>query len=348
MTAISTRPAELESTVTLQLLDMIGASWMSQAICVACELEIPDRLTSGPQNAQTLATATACDVDAMLRLLRGLASLGLCVEQGSDRFALTQMGQLICRDAPGGVRSWAIWWGRHLWPIWHDLLNSVRTGRSARERATGRTGYAHLENDAQAAALFNRSMVELTQLVTAKFARICADWHPRLVIDIGGGYGMLLQAVLEACTDARGILYDLPHAIGSARSRLSASGVGARCEFTAGNFFESVPAGGDLYLLKSILHNWKDIEAVQILDQCHRAMPTGARLAIIERTLPQRIRAEARDQAVARSDLNMLVGLGGRERSGSEYAALLTAASFGQVNMCPLAREYTLIECVKT
>ncbi len=344
MTAM-TAPEATEHA-TLQLLDMIGASWMSQVICVACELQLPDLLDEKPQTVSALATAARCAESSLQRLLHGLVSLGLCTEQADGRYQLTARGALLRRDAPGGVRAWAVWWGRYLWPVWQDLRLSIESGSSVRELATGRTGYAHIEADAEAAAVFNRSMVELTGLVAGAYARHCDCGDARRIIDIGGGYGALLTAVLESQPQACGVLYDLPHAIDQTRSRLAGSAMAARCEFIAGNFFESVPEGGDLYLLKSILHNWNDGRAAAILHGIRRSMHAQARLAIIERVMPEQISETATAQAVARSDLNMMVGLGGRERTVQEYRTLTAAAGLRVIRVQTLLREYTLIECV--
>lgn len=345
--AASAAAAPADPAATLQLLDMIGASWMSQAISVACELELPEHLAAAPQTVAGLAAATQCAAPALERLLRGLATLGLCQALADGRYALTPLGALLCPDAPGGVRSWAIWWGRHLWPVWQELRSSVQTGRSVRAQATGRSGYAHLEADPAAAAVFNRAMVELTQLVAGAFVQRCTLDGVRRVVDIGGGYGALLLPLLDAQPQLQGVLFDLPHAVDQARARLAGTALADRCSFIAGNFFESVPGGAELYLLKSILHNWSDAEAGDILYACRRAMAPGARLAIIERALPGPQPDPLTAQAVARSDLNMMVGLGGRERSIAEYLALAEAAGLRVVRVLTLLREYTLIECMR-
>lgn len=334
------------SAMTVRLLDMIGASWMSQAICVAAELRIPDLLAERPQSAEELATVTQCCREPLYRLLRALTSIGICEEQEDKSFALTPMGDLLRGNAAFSVRSWAIWWGKHLWPVWHKLHSSVKTGKSVRELTTGLTGYAHLEADSEIASIFNHAMVELTRIVAREALRVYDfSWAERLV-DVGGGYGELLIAILEAYPAKKGVLFDRSHVIGCAKARLANDSVALQCEFVEGNFFETVPSGGDLYLLKSILHNWEDERAAVILGNCRRAMPKHARIILIERVLPERMQGSVREQALARTDLNMLIGLGGRERTEAEITTLLAKSGLEATMFLPLLPEHALVEGV--
>lgn len=330
-----------------RLLEMIGASWMSQAICVAAELGIADRLASGAHTVDALATVLNCSRDSLYRLLRALTSLGLCREAGSETFALEPLGVLLRQDAPAGVRSWAIWWGRHLWPVWTDLRGSVMYGRSARELATGKRGYAHIEADREAAAVFNQAMAELTRLAARAALRAYDFSAACYLVDVGGGYGELLKNVLEAYPDHRGVLFDLPAAVEGAKLRLAMEEVASRIEFVAGDFFNAVPPGGDVYLLKSILHNWSDERAVIILNACRRAMRSDSKLVMIERVAPSRMRPSSRARAVSRTDLNMLLGFGGRERTTADMSRLLEAAGLKLRKSLTLTADYTLIEATQ-
>lgn len=335
------RPA---TATAAHLLNMIGASWMSQAICVAAELELPELLARGPRTLHDLAIAAGCAPDSLFRLLRALASLGICAEEQDGTFALTSTGTLLLKDAPLSVRSWAIWWGRHLWPIWHDLRSSVRTGKSARELAGGRKGYAHLEADPELALLFNRAMAELTGIVAMQALRVYDFSGATRLVDVGGGYGELLKAILAALPGRRGVIFDRPQAIEGAKALLADDELSSRIELLAGDFFEAVPGGGDLYLLKSILHNWDDERASVILRNCRAAMSAHSKLVLIERVMPERMQASLRAQALARTDLNMMVGLGGRERTAAEISRLLVASDLTALTFLPLHHEHTLIE----
>lgn len=335
------------ATLIPRLLDMIGASWMTQAIRVACELELPDLLDAQAQSATELASRTGCDAGALHRLLRGLAAMEICSERSDGgRFELTAMGRLLVSGNEGSLRSWALWWGKYLWPVWDDLRGSIESGRSVRERRAGTKGYAHLERDAEAAAVFNASMTEISRFVaSAALEKYDFSWAGSIV-DVGGGYGEFLFQLLEANPLAQGVLYDLPHAVDIAAIRPRSEALVQRCRFVAGDFFRSVPQGADLYVLKAILHNWPDERARVILQRCREAMSSGARLMLIERVLPETMSATAQDRALARTDLNMLVGLGGRERTRSDILALLGAASLSACRFIPLTPEYTLVECV--
>jgi SAM-dependent methyltransferase len=328
-----------------KLLDIIGGSWMSQATYVAAELRIADLLAGGPKRVDELAKAAGCHAPSLARLMRGLASLGICVEREDDRFDLTPIGSLLRSDAPDSLRSWAIVWGKLQWPVWGNLLHSVRTGESARTLVLGTEGYEHLARDADAAAIFNRAMTEITRLVANEVARVYDFSGARRIVDVGGGYGQLVAAILKAHPKARGVVVDMPHASEAAKLYARDAGVAERCEFVAGDFFESVPPGGDAYLLKSVLHNWNDEKSALILRNCGRAMPRGAKLLLVERIFPARLDVSPAHQAVARSDLNMLVGPGGCERTEAEFRNLLGAAGFTPVEVFATATEFSIIEC---
>jgi len=327
-----------------KLLDIIGGSWMSQATYVAAELRIADLLAGGPRRVDELAKAAECHAPSLRRLMRGLASLGICVEREDGRFDLTPMGSLLRSDAQDSLRSWAIVWGKLQWPVWGNLLHSVRTGESARKLIKGTEGYEHLARDAESAAVFNRAMTEITRLVASEVARVYDFSGARRIVDIGGGYGELLVAILKAHPKARGIVVDLPHASEGAKLYARDAGVAERCEFVAGDFFYSLPPGGDAYLLKSVLHNWNDEKSALILRNCGRAMPRDAKLLLVERIFPAHLGVSPAHQAVARSDLNMLVGPGGHERTELEFRNLLGAAGFTPAEVFATATEFSIIE----
>jgi hypothetical protein len=337
-------PPATSATLATRVFDLIGASWMSQAICTAAELRIPELIADGNQSVDELARAAHCHRESLQRLLRGLATLGLCIEAEDGSFALTPSGSLLRADDPSSVRASAIWWGRYLWPIWGSLIDSVRSGVSVRELRMGQTGYAHIEDNPQAAAVFNRAMTELTRLAIDEIMRVY-DFAPvRRLIDVGGGYGELLTRLLVAYPGMRGVLFDLPHAVGIAKERIANAGVYDRCECVAGSFFDGIPTGADVYLLKSVLHNWNDEKSVRILENCRRAMSTDAKLVLVERIMSSRPGNSAIDQALARTDLNMLIGVGGRERSQVQFDTLLRAAGFKGTRFHPTAMDIWIIE----
>jgi orsellinic acid C2-O-methyltransferase len=334
--------ADADAPASARLLELINASWTTQAICAAVELRLPDLLAAGPCRVEALAEASGCHPEALARLLRGLSSLDLCRERAGS-FELTPMGALLRADVPDSLRAWAIHCGKYLWPAWGRLAESVRTGTSDRRRATGTDDFGHLEHDSDAAAVFNRAMVEITRLIAQEVTRVVDFSRMVRVVDVGGGYGELLAAILVAHPRLHGVLFDLPHAVDAASAPLAQAGVAARCEVAAGSFFESIPAGADAYLLKSVLHNWDDERCALILRNCRRAAHPRSRLLVVERVVPERVGTAARDRAIARSDLNMLVARGGRERTEAAYRSLLGAAGFRVEDVLPTASDFSVI-----
>jgi hypothetical protein len=256
------------------------------------------------------------------------------------------MGALLRANVPDSLRSWMLYWGGPQWPVWGNLLHSITTGESARKLATGSEGFDRFEANPEAAALFNQAMVELTRLDAADIARACDFSASERIVDVGGGFGELLAAILLAHSGKRGVLFDRPHAIEGARTLMEAARLAERCEFVAGDFFDAIPGGADTYLLKSVIHDWNDERGGAILCNCRRAMEGRARLLLVERIVPQQLGASAAHRAIARGDLNMLVGLGGRERTEDEYRALLDAAGLRVKAVVPAGRTFGVIEAV--
>jgi hypothetical protein len=320
------------------------ASLKTQTLCVAAELGIADLLAGGSKNIADLARATKCQRASLHRLMRALASLGLCAEEDDGSFELTPIGALLRTDARPSMRSWAIWCGRYQWPLWGNLVDSVRTGESARKLVTGQQGYEHIEGDPRAASIFNGAMVELTQLVAHDVVRAYDFAGVKRLVDVGGGYGELLTVILAAQPAMHGILFDLAHAMEGATARVTQAGIAQRCTLIAGSFFDSVPGGGDLYLLKSVLHNWDDTRSSIILKNCRRAMSPKTKLVLIERMMPARMKGSPDEWAVAPTDLNMLVAVGGRERTEAEFVELLAASGFKAARFVAITFGFSMIE----
>lgn len=306
-----------------RVLAMVDAAWMCQAVAAACELGLPDRLACEPRDAAALAQATRSDPGAVRRLLHGLCTLQLCEERADGCFALTADGELLRSDAEDSLNAWSRMSGTRIWRQWGQLADSVRTGTSFRRRVVGADDFSPLDRDPKAACLFNQAMSNLTRPVALAAAREL-DWsaHHELV-DVGGGPGELVATILERHAHLRGTVFDLDHALAPAQKRLRRAKVDDRCKAVAGSFFEAVPKGADAYLLKSVLHNWGDGHAGLILRNCRDAMAPAGAVMLFERLVPERYGTSAADRDVARSDLNMLVGCDGRERSERQFRALL-------------------------
>ncbi|MCW5605370.1 MAG: methyltransferase, partial [Burkholderiales bacterium] len=278
-----------EKPLEARLLELIAGGWTTQALFVAVHLGLADLLAEKRSTSAELAVATGAHAPSLHRLLRALATLGICRECGDGRFEITDMGALLGVGSPHSLRAWTIWSGTHMWPVWGNLLYSVQTGKSARALLTGASAFQHLEEDADAAAVFNQALVELTRLVSRSVVQAYDFSGLQRIVDVGGGHGELLASILKAYPTASGVLFDLPHAASGARAHLAAAGVAERCTFVEGDFFVSVPPGADAYLLKSVLHDWNDEDGTRILACCRRAMHDAAVLLLVERVVPEKL-----------------------------------------------------------
>lgn len=326
-----------------RLLAMINANWMTQAIGAFATLGLPAQLAGGPQDGAALAAATASDLRALERLLRAAATLGLCRLLDDGRFELTPRGALLDPTAAGSLHHWARLRTAR-WNAWDDLASTVRTGAGPRKRATGRDDFAYLDADAHAAGIFNAAMRDLTRRVAAGVLQQVHFRGDETLVDVGGGSGELLVAIAAAHPAMRGVVFDLAHARTSAEQAFDGAGLGERCRFVAGSFFEPWPVRGDVFLLKSVLHNWDDERARTILASCRQAMAAGSRLLVVERLAPERWLDCDEHRAVAASDLNMLVGLSGRERSGAQLSALLGHSGLTVTRTVAAALGFSVVE----
>ena len=337
---MTTEPAEA-------IVDLMERSALAQAAYVAAELRLADHLAAGPMQVSELARATNCHPESLHRLLRALATLEICIEHDDGAFALSRSGLPLRSDAADSVQSRLLWFGRTQWAVWGQLLQTVRTGESARKRMTGSDGFGLLERDPSAASTFNRAMVQRTRLVAKAVAQHYDFSGVTTIVDVGGGQGVLLEELLRANPHLRGVLVDRPHAIDGARALLDQAGVADRCELMPGDFFESQPAGADAYLLKNIIHDWDDERASRILRNCHDAMPAGGRLLLVEHVLPARLDASASHRAIVHADLTMMLGPGGKERNEREFRELLQRSGFVLAGIKPVGLGYSILEASK-
>ncbi|GAA3107853.1 methyltransferase [Pseudonocardia yunnanensis] len=330
-----------------RLLEIVNSSWMTQATRVAAELGLPDLIAEGRCTADDLAAATQTHAPSLQRLLRALVTLDICRESADGTFELTPMGELLRTDTDGSVRSWTIYWGREVWPEWAHLLDSVTTGRSAREIVSGSAHFDPLRDDPARAAIFNSAMAENTRLTTRSIVTGYDFGATSRIVDVGGGYGELLAAVLAANPTVEGVLFDLPHAIEKAGPYLEKCGVADRCTLLSGSFFEELPADSDAYMLKNVLHDWDDELSHDILATCRRAMTGSSKLLVIERVVPEVMEPRPEHRLLARADLHMLVAHAALERTESQFRDLLGSAGLTTSRVLPLAMGYSLIEAVR-
>ncbi len=308
--------------------DLVYGFMPAQVLRVAAVLGIPDLLAEAPKTATELAAATETHAQSLRRLLRGLACLSVVNEIESDRFELTAAGQQLRADVPNSVRAAVLLFtSDEVWRSWGQLEYSVRTGKIAWDHVVGTSVFGFLDEHPEQSGTFNAAMADRTRLVAPRIVERYDFSRFGTVVDVGGGDGAMLAAILAAEPEVRGVLFDRPAGAAGAAAKLEAAGVSDRCEIVAGDFFVAVPDGADAYVIKTVLHNWADEQCVEILGNCRKAMRHNGTLLVIERVVPPRIESAAATRAVF-MDLNMLVSTPGRERTEAEYRALYAAAGF--------------------
>lgn len=329
------------ATPSDQMLGMISGFWTARAVYIAAKLGIADRLADQPQTAAELADATGTHAPALYRVLRALASVGLFSEDPTGRFTLTPVGATLRSGVPGSLRAFAISEaGEDHYTAWSDLLYSVQTGKIAFDHVFGVSVWDYYGSHPENAAVFNESMTGITQMVEGAVLE-GYDFSPyRKIVDVGGGHGGLLSAILKTNPQSKGVLYDAPSVVEGAKHRLAEAGLAERCDTVGGDFFKAVPEGGDLYLLKWIIHDWDDDRCLTILKNCRRAMPAGARLLLIESVIPPGDTPSLGKFV----DLVMLVMTGGKERTEGEFRELLATAGFRLSRVVPTRSPSAVIE----
>jgi SAM-dependent methyltransferase len=345
MTDAASCPTPPDVSPAVALRQLCTGFWIAKAVAVAAELGIADHLKDGPKTAAELAHVVGAHTSALYRLLRGIACVGVFAEDAQGRFTLTPLATLLLADTPQSWRAAAILNGEPwIWQPWGDLLYSVKTGNPAFDHIFGMEFDAYLAQHQDAAHIFQAFM----QVATAEEALAVAPIYDfsgmTTVVDVGGGRGALLGAILQANAHLHGVLFEAPHVIASARPALEAQGVADRCQFVAGDFFDMLPAGSDAYILKWILVSWDDERAVMILQNCHRAMRTNGKLLVVERIIPP-----GNEPFYGKlADLNLLVLYRGHHRTEAEYRTLFGRAGFTLSRILPThsPTEFSVIEGV--
>lgn len=274
-------------------------------------------------------------------MLRALASIGIFKEDAEGRFSLTPMGKLLGSDAPGSKRSLARMAGSEFYRSWGGLLSSVETGGAAFDKVYGKPFFHYMSMNPDRWRIYDSAMTGVHDSETIPVLD-AYDFTPfKTIVDVGGGNGLALAAILRRHTEARGILFDLPAVAKRAQELVAGSGVSDRCGIVEGDFFDSVPALGDAYLLRHVLHDWDDREAVAILKNCRDAMRPGGRVLVVETAIPS-----GNEPCFGKwLDLMMLV-VGGRERTKKEYSELFSTAGLRLTRVVPTAHEVSVIEGV--
>ena len=325
----------------IAMLQLISGFWISRCIYVAAKLGIADLVKNESRTEAELAAATGTDAPSLFRVMRALASVGVFSRDAEGRFAITSLSETLRSDIRGSLRAFAMTeLGEEHYPAWGDLLHSVRTGEIAFNHAFGMPVWEFFAKNPDNARIFNDAMSGMTAQANEAILSHYDFAGINTLIDIGGGHGGLITSILQRCPGMNGILFDSPQVIEGAKAPVDTSGVGDRCRLVGGNFFESVPAGGDAHILKWIIHDWNDEQCVTILRNCYRALPENSKLILVEAVVP----ASNEPHFSKFIDLNMLVMTGGRERTEEEFRALYKAAGFRLTRVVPTDSPFSVIE----
>ena len=315
----------MTSNPQLDLLGLINSFQITQAVRVAAALRVADHLNDGPLSADELGAVTKSHPDSLYRLLRALAAVGVFREHEGRKFTLTPMGDCLRTDSATPIGAWAEVVGSpYFWQAWGHLLHSVQTGENAFQNLYGKDVWQFRSEHLEQGATFDRAMTQLSRGSAEAVIRAYDFSSFRHIVDVGGGQGLMLAAILRAHPHMSGTLFDQPDVVAGAKAVLVERGVIDRCNIVGGSFFEAVPERADAYLMRVVIHDWEDDEAIAILKVCRRAMRETAKLLLIERLV-----APPNEMPATKfSDLNMLVSPGGRERTREEFSDLFARSGF--------------------
>jgi hypothetical protein len=323
------------------IFHLVAGMWAAQAVATAARLGIPDRLAHGPRTADEVAAAIGADPSATYRLMRGVASVGVLTAEAGGKFALTPVGESLRSDVPGSMRSLIIAeMAPGHWLPWANLEEAVRTGKPSAPKALGMDVWEYYKKNAEEGFHFAEAMSGMSTMAMQAVLASYSFAGAKKVVDVGGSHGAFVSAVLQREPTASGVLFDRPEVVEGAGATLDAAGVSARVERVAGDFFQGVPGGGDVYLLKHILHDWNDDECVKILSHVREGMAPDARIVVVEMLITD----QGPPSPAPLLDLNMLVMLTGRERTADEFGALFAKAGLKLSSVTPTHSPVAVIE----
>ena len=323
-----------------QMNQLIRGYWTTQAIFVAAELRIADLLADGPKHPDELGRQAGVKGDMLYRVLRALASIGIFAEDDEGRFMLTPLADTLRGDS--GQRAYARLHGHELYQSWAKLLDAVRSGEAGFVEAFGIPIFEYFSKNPDRGAVFDKAMTghhgpEADPMLEAyDFSRF------KDLVDVGGGNGSLLIAILRRHPQMRGVLFDLPRVVERAGPGIESAGLSERCRLVGGSFLEAVPGGGDAYLLRHVLHDWRDEDAAVILRHCRNAMQPGGKVLVVEIVVPA-----GNDPSFAKWMDLMMVTYGGKERSEKQYRKLFAQAGLQLTRIIPTTAGISVIEAVR-
>lgn len=326
------------------LPQMILGGLMQKSVWTAAKLGIADLVAEQPRNAEEIAAATGTHAPSLYRVLRFLAMAGVFAENSDGKFELTPIAELLRSDTPNSMRDVAIMMGEDwIWQAYGELMHSVKTGGIAHDKVQGMSSFEYYAQNEEVGKIFNRAMTNLSLLSAPAIVEAYDFSGIGKLVDIAGGHGLLLAAILKANPHLQGVLFDLPFVIENAGELLESEGVAMRTEKVSGDFFESVPAGADAYTMKHIIHDWNDEQSVKILQNIHGAMDEDGKVLIVEMVVP-----EGNAPSPAKGlDLVMLTIEGGKERTEAEYRKLLESSGFNLTRIIPTRSPFSIVEAVK-
>ena len=329
-----------------QVLQIATGYMASAALYTAITLNVADHLAAGPKDVAELARVTGANEDALFRILRLLASLGVFAEAGPRRFALNAAAELLRRDVPGSLRGMAVFLPDpvHL-RVYADLMHSVLTGKPAVETTLGMPVFEYLEKNPDYSKVFNDAMTALSAPVVGAALEAYDFSGIGLLVDVAGGHGEVLMSILKKYPNVRGVLTDVGHVIDGAKPRIASAGLADRCQAVPCDFFAAVPEGGDAYIMKHIIHDWDDARATTILKNIAKAMGAKRGKVIL---LESVIAAGGGPDLGKFIDIEMLTWPGGKERSADEFRALFAGAGFELTKIVPTKSPLSVVEAVRT
>jgi len=333
----------VQPSPVMLLRELMSGMRVTQLIYVAAKLGIADLLKDGSKSIDELASRVGAHPRALYRVLRALASIGIFAEVGDRQFELTALAEPLQDRVPGSVRASAIMDGDELhWKPWGDLLNCVKTGDTPFHRVFGMSYYEYLKGNAEVGSTFNKHMSARTEQSANVVIEAYDFSGVNRVIDLGGGRGALIAAILKRYLQVQGVLTDLPAVANEAKAFIKSEGLDDRCEIIGGDYFESIPSGGDIYILKSVIEDQQDDGAVDLLKNCRRAMGNHARLLIVDSIMPP----HGSPSPANVFDVHMMVMAGGLLRTEEGFGALFEKAGFKVNRVLPTKSELSIIEGV--
>jgi SAM-dependent methyltransferase len=327
------------------MLQMISATWLSRLIYAAAKLGIADLLKDGPKSSEELASSTGMHAPSLYRTLRALANYGIFKEVKPNCFEMTPLAETLQSRVPGSMRNMAITCGEeyYYYPF-GKILYTLQTGQPAFHHFHGMDLFEYLTQHPDNAKCFDEAMTEYVSQMHTSFAAVYDFSGVKKVVDVGGGHGTLMKHILKANPTVTGILFDRPSVIEGSKKNIEAAGLSDRCEVVGGDFFESVPSGGDIYILSSIIHGRNNEDSASILRNCHRAMVDNGRLLLGEVVIPT-----GNEPFFGKiHDINLMIAAeGGGERTEAEFLKLFEMSGFKLTRIIPTQSLGSIVEGVR-